>query len=92
MKDIIIAIFVVGHVVVADAWHFFWVTAFSATAIILDILSVEWMVIKNSGNGNIDICPYQGFTASMSGDVILSFVITFSLSISKTHVLKSRFS
>jgi phosphate/sulfate permease len=92
VKGIIIAILVVRRVVVADVWHFFWVTVFSATAIILGILSVEWMVIKNSGNGNIDICSYQGFTASMPGGVILSFVITFSLSISKTYVLKSRLS
>lgn len=83
---IIFAILVSTGVVAADAELPLWVIITSALAIALGILSGGWKVIKKMGSGITRIMPYQGFSASISGGAVLSFMTMFGVPVSTTHV------
>ncbi len=83
---IIIAILISAGLVTADAELPLWVIVLSALAISLGILSGGWKVIKKMGTGITRIRPYQGFSAAMSGGLVLSFMTMFGVPVSTTHV------
>ncbi|MCZ9313574.1 MAG: inorganic phosphate transporter [Methanocorpusculum sp.] len=83
---IIIAILIAAGFVTADAELPMWVIVLSALAIALGLLSGGWKVIKKMGTGITRIRPYQGFSASMSGGMVLSFMTMFGVPVSTTHV------
>ena len=83
---IIIAILIAAGFVTADAELPMWVIVLSALAIALGLLSGGWKVIKKMGMGITHIRPYQGFSASMSGGMVLSFMTMFGVPVSTTHV------
>ncbi|MDO5844348.1 MAG: inorganic phosphate transporter [Methanocorpusculum sp.] len=63
-----------------------WVIILSAVAISAGILSGGWKVIKKMGMDITKLVPYQGFSASVSGGLVLSFMTTFGVPVSTTHV------
>lgn len=63
-----------------------WVILLSALAITAGILSGGWKVIKKMGSGITKLTPYQGFSATFSGGLVLSFMTTFGVPVSTTHV------
>jgi PiT family inorganic phosphate transporter len=65
----------------------FWVTAASAAAIGLGTLFGGWDVIERVAIKITRIRPYQGFSASVSGGMVLSAVITAGVPVSTTHVI-----
>ncbi|HJJ96232.1 MAG TPA: inorganic phosphate transporter [Methanocorpusculum sp.] len=83
---IIIAILIAAGFVTADAELPMWVIVLSALAIALGLLSDGWKVIKKMGTGITRIRPYQGFSASMSGGMVLSFMTMFGVPVLTTHV------
>lgn len=64
----------------------FWVVLLSAVAISLGLLSGGWKVISKVGRKITKILPYQGFSASFSGGLVLSFMTSFGVPVSTTHV------
>ncbi|MDV0442830.1 inorganic phosphate transporter [Methanorbis rubei] len=83
---IIMAILIAAGIIAADGELPLWVIILSAVAISLGILSGGWKVIKKMGTGITKIQPYQGFSASMSGGLVLSFMTMFGVPVSTTHV------
>ena len=63
-----------------------WVILLSGFAIAAGILSGGWKVIKKMGSGITRIQPYQGFSAAVSGGIVLSFMTSFGVPVSTTHV------
>lgn len=63
-----------------------WVILLSGFAIAIGILSGGWKVIKKMGSGITRIQPYQGFSAAVSGGIVLSFMTSFGVPVSTTHV------
>ncbi len=63
-----------------------WVVLLSGFAIAAGILSGGWRVIKKMGMGITRILPYQGFSAAVSGGAVLSFMTSFGVPVSTTHV------
>lgn len=82
---IIFAILVAAGFVGAEGELPMWVILTSALAITLGILSGGWKVIKKLGSGITRIMPYQGFSAAMSGGMVLSFMTMFGVPVSTTH-------
>ncbi|MDD1678045.1 MAG: inorganic phosphate transporter [Methanomicrobiales archaeon] len=64
-----------------------WVTAASAAAIGLGTLFGGWGVIERVAKKITRIRPYQGFSATISGGMVLSAVITAGIPVSTTHVI-----
>lgn len=58
----------------------------SAIAIFLGLLSNDRKVIEKMGTGITRILPYHGFSASISGGMVLSFMAMFGVPVSTTHV------
>lgn len=56
-----------------------WVILLSGFAIAAGILSGGWKVIKKMGSGITRIQPYQGFSAAVSGGIVLSFMTSFGV-------------
>lgn len=83
---VIIAILISAGLATSDAELPLWVILLSALAISLGLLSGGWKVIKKMGSGITQIRPYQGFSASISGGMVLSFMTTFGVPVSTTHV------
>ncbi|MDO5846563.1 MAG: anion permease [Methanocorpusculum sp.] len=83
---IIFAILVSTGILTAESELPLWVILASALAISLGILSGGWKVIKKMGTGITRIMPYQGFSASVSGGAVLSFMTMFGVPVSTTHV------
>jgi PiT family inorganic phosphate transporter len=65
----------------------FWVTAVSAAAIGLGTLFGGWNVIERVATKITRIRPYQGFSAAISGGLVLSAVINAGVPVSTTHVI-----
>ncbi|HJJ92482.1 MAG TPA: inorganic phosphate transporter [Methanocorpusculum sp.] len=84
---IIIAILIAAGIVTTDAELPMWVIVLSAVAISLGLLSGGWKVIKKMGTGITRIRSYQGFSASMSGGMVLSFMTMFGVPVSTTHIV-----
>ena len=63
-----------------------WVILLSSLAISIGLLSGGWKVIKKVGTGITRLLPYQGFSAALSGGVVLSFMTSFGVPVSTTHV------
>jgi PiT family inorganic phosphate transporter len=83
---IILAILIAAGFAGSEADVPSWVLVLSAAALALGILSGGWKVIKKMGTGITRILPYQGFSAAMSGGLVLSFMTTFGVPVSTTHV------
>ncbi len=83
---IIMAILIAGGFIASNGELPLWVIVLSALAISLGILSGGWKVIKKMGSGITKIRPYQGFSASISGGLVLSFMTMFGVPVSTTHV------
>jgi len=64
----------------------FWVILVSALAISIGLLSGGWKVIRNLGSGITKILPYQGFSASLAAGSVLSFMVSFGVPVSSTHL------
>jgi Phosphate/sulphate permeases len=64
-----------------------WVTAVSALAIGLGTLFGGWNVIERVATKITRIRPYQGFSAAVSGGLVLSAVITAGVPVATTHVI-----
>jgi PiT family inorganic phosphate transporter len=63
-----------------------WVILLSSLAIAVGLLSGGWKVIKKVGSGITRLLPYQGFSAAISGGAVLSFMTSFGVPVSTTHV------
>jgi len=63
-----------------------WVILLSSLAISVGLLSGGWKVIKKVGTGITRLMPYQGFSAALSGGLVLSFMTSFGVPVSTTHV------
>lgn len=83
---IIFAILISVGIVGAEDALPWWVIILSALAIAVGILSGGWKVIKKMGNGITKLMPYQGFSATFSGGLVLSFMTMFGVPVSTTHV------
>lgn len=64
----------------------FWVILISALAITVGLLSGGWKVIRSLGSGITRIRPYQGFSASLAAGSVLSFMVSFGVPVSSTHL------
>jgi PiT family inorganic phosphate transporter len=65
----------------------FWVTALSAAAIGLGTLFGGWDVIERLAKKITKIRPYQGFSASVSGGIILASMTSAGVPVSSTYVI-----
>lgn len=83
---IIFAILISAGLIGAEDALPWWVIILSALAIALGILSGGWKVIKKMGTGITKLMPYQGFSATVSGGLVLSFMTMFGVPVSTTHV------
>ena len=75
----------VGWLGVNDALPF-WVILVSALAITAGLLSGGWKVIRSLGSGITRLRPYQGFSASLAAGSVLSFMVSFGVPVSSTHL------
>jgi PiT family inorganic phosphate transporter len=83
----IITAFMLTEGLIAEFAVPLWVTAASAVAIGLGTLFGGWDVIERVAKKITRIRPYQGFSATVSGGIILSAVITAGVPVSTTHVI-----
>ncbi len=83
---IILAILISTGLVASNGELPLWVILLSGFAIAAGILSGGWRVIKKMGTGITKILPYQGFSAAVSGGAVLSFMTSFGVPVSTTHV------
>ena len=64
-----------------------WVILASCGAISLGTLLGGWRVIDKMANKITKIRPYQGFSASMAGGLVLSVMTSLGVPVSKTHAI-----
>ncbi len=83
---IILAILISTGLAASNSELPLWVILLSGFAIAAGILSGGWRVIKKMGSGITRIQPYQGFSAAISGGAVLSFMTSFGVPVSTTHV------
>jgi PiT family inorganic phosphate transporter len=83
---IILAILISTGLVASNGELPLWVILLSGFAIAAGIMSGGWRVIKKMGSGITRILPYQGFSAAVSGGAVLSFMTSFGVPVSTTHV------
>ncbi|HJJ44465.1 MAG TPA: inorganic phosphate transporter [Methanocorpusculum sp.] len=83
---IIFAILVSAGLVSAGAELPLWVIITSAIAITLGMLLGGWKIIKNVGSGITRIMPYQGFSATTTGGLVLTLMTACGIPVSTTHV------
>jgi PiT family inorganic phosphate transporter len=83
---IILAILISTGLAASNSELPLWVILLSGFAIAAGILSGGWRVIKKMGSGITRIQPYQGFSAAVSGGAVLSFMTSFGVPVSTTHV------
>jgi PiT family inorganic phosphate transporter len=65
----------------------FWVTVISAAAIGLGTLFGGWSVVERVATKITRIRPYQGFSAAVSGGLVLSAANNAGVPVSTTHVI-----
>ncbi|HJJ48159.1 MAG TPA: inorganic phosphate transporter [Methanocorpusculum sp.] len=83
---IIFAILVSGGLVSATSELPLWVIVTSAFAITMGMFSGGLKVIKKVGSGITRIMPYQGFSATMTGGLVLTLMTACGIPVSTTHV------
>ena len=83
---IIFAILVSGGFVTAGSELPMWVIVTSALAITIGMFSGGWKVIRKVGSGITRIMPYQGFSATMTGGLVLTLMTACGIPVSTTHV------
>ena len=65
----------------------FWVILASCGAISLGTLLGGWRVVDKMANKITKIRPYQGFSASMAGGLVLSVMTSLGVPVSTTHAI-----
>lgn len=83
---IIFAILVAAGLTTAGSELPLWVIITSAVAITIGMLSGGWKIIKNVGSGITRIMPYQGFSATTTGGLVLTLMTACGIPVSTTHV------
>ncbi|HJJ55090.1 MAG TPA: inorganic phosphate transporter, partial [Methanocorpusculum sp.] len=64
----------------------FWVIAVSAVAIMVGLFMAVKKVLRRVGSGITHLTPYQGFSASLAAGTVLSFMVSFGVPVSSTHL------
>jgi PiT family inorganic phosphate transporter len=65
----------------------FWVIIISCSAISLGTLLGGWRVVEKMAHKITKIRPYQGFSASTAGGLVLSIMTAFGVPVSTTHAM-----
>lgn len=85
----IITMALVSHGSIETFYVPLWVTVACAFAMALGTLAGGWRIIKTVGSGITKITPINGFTADITGSLIIYGSSLLGLPISTTHVVSS---